>query len=67
MGLQDLAVSEMQPGQDDQFVARLEAMQGVGERGIDLEQCLGAPSNAWLGASAIARSVERTTPIGRTV
>src|SRR5436853_7259833 len=31
--LQDVPVGQMQPGQDDQLVARLDAMQGAAERG----------------------------------
>ena len=69
MGLEDVSVGEVEPGEQDQCVADADPMQRVGEDGIDLEHGFGgaAPSNAWFRASAGALSLERTTPIGRKV
>jgi hypothetical protein len=40
VGLEDASVGEVQPGEHDQLVTRLDAVQGVGERGIDLQERL---------------------------
>ena len=37
---EDVAVGEVQPGEQDELVARLYALKPVGERWIDLEQRL---------------------------
>jgi hypothetical protein len=63
VGLKDVADSEMQPREQDQFVAFLNPAEGVFEGGVDVELRPGCALNAWLGASARACSVERTTPI----
>ena len=49
VGLEDFAVGEMEPGQHDQFVTGLDAVQRVEEGGLDLEQRLGCALERLVG------------------
>lgn len=46
---QDVAVGEVEPGEHDELVAGLDAMEGVGEGGVDLEGRFGCAFERLVG------------------
>lgn len=66
MGLQDSAVGEVQPGEQDQLVAGPEAMECVDEAWVDLEQRVGCALERLVGRFDGRAQRRRTTPIGCT-
>jgi hypothetical protein len=64
VGLEDVAVGEVEQGEQDQFVAGLDAVECVGEGGVDLELRLGCTFECLVGRAG-ARAQRRADDADR--